>query len=196
MTSHLGYLLTSLWQWWPWQQDTDRQHFQVTWWCHGTGLSHLGYWLMSPLEWWPWQHNADIRCRFHSHTIGPDCANQGSTSHIEESNLSTIQRQHFLWLAYWTSLIPLLKKLANKSHIHCRQWDFPNQSFVTCRHWDKFPSLFLAFWVCCKGNCSAGFCFGSIAVQSWTFLDAAANPLHWTMARKNLTWGIKAAGNG
>jgi len=49
---------------------------------------------------------------------------------------------------YWTSWILLLKKLANKSHIHCR-------------HWDKFTiQFFLSFWLCCQGNQPVWFWFG------------------------------------
>jgi len=30
-------------KWWPWQWNTDRWHFQVMGWCHGTRPSDPGY---------------------------------------------------------------------------------------------------------------------------------------------------------
>ncbi len=58
--------------------------------------SYLGYWLTSPWEQWPWQHNADV-CTSSIATHRPDHANQRSTGHIEESNLSTFWYSTFTW---------------------------------------------------------------------------------------------------
>jgi len=48
--SHLGYLMMSPWEQWPWQWDMDRHHFQVTWWHHRS-RSHI--WVTQLMS--PWQ---------------------------------------------------------------------------------------------------------------------------------------------
>jgi len=94
--SHLGYLMMSPWEQWPWQWDMDRHHFQVTWWHHRS-RSHI------QVTNWYHHDNSNLGSRIKTYGAGsiakhcwPDCTSQVHTGHIEESNLSP-SNWHFPW---------------------------------------------------------------------------------------------------